>query len=160
MFNMLFADVLTLYIPEFAKGIVAGTTPVEITEELMLAMAVFIEIPIAMIFFSRVLDNTANRRANTSGIRFTSRSGKRGPRLGLLTEFAANENRVITQTTQPSSPGAGRRLLHCQPTGASRLVISPRRISSIALTRATQIGKTQVSNTLGTGISSRATPTT
>lgn len=65
MFNMLFADVLTLYIPEFAQEVVSGTTSVEITQELMLAMAVFIEIPIAMIFLSRVLGDPANRWANT-----------------------------------------------------------------------------------------------
>jgi hypothetical protein len=66
MFNMVFADVLTMQIPEFARELVDGTTDVKITEGMMLASAVFIVIPIAMIFFSRVLGDTANRRANTA----------------------------------------------------------------------------------------------
>jgi hypothetical protein len=72
MFNMLFADVLTLYIPEYAQEVVAGTTSVEITEGLMLAMAVLIEIPIAMIILSRVLGDTANRRVNIAAAVFTA----------------------------------------------------------------------------------------
>jgi len=64
MFNMLFADVLTLYIPEFLEEVMTGTTPIQITEELMLVMAIIIEIPIAMIFLSRVLKYRANRWAN------------------------------------------------------------------------------------------------
>ena len=55
MFNMIFADILTLYIPEFLNEIVTGSTPVRITQELMLGMAVIIEIPIVMIFLSRAL---------------------------------------------------------------------------------------------------------
>jgi len=64
MFNMIFADILTLYIPEFLNEIVTGSTPVRITQELMLGMAVIIEIPIAMIFLSRILKYRANRWVN------------------------------------------------------------------------------------------------
>ena len=64
MFNMIFADILTLYIPEFLNEIVTGATPVQITQELMLVMAIIIEIPIAMVFLSRVLKYRANRWAN------------------------------------------------------------------------------------------------
>jgi len=64
MFSMVFADVLTMYIPELAQEIVAGTTDVEITEGVMALSAVFIVIPIVMIFLSRVLGDTANRWAN------------------------------------------------------------------------------------------------
>ena len=64
MFNMLFADVLTLFIPEHLEEIITRSTPVQITEELMLVMAIIIEIPIAMIFLSRVLKYRANRWAN------------------------------------------------------------------------------------------------
>ena len=64
MFNMLFADVLTLFISENLQELVAGTTPVEITPELLLGMAVIIEIPIIMIFLSKVLSYKANRVAN------------------------------------------------------------------------------------------------
>lgn len=64
MFNMLFADVLMLFLPGFLQNLIAGTTSVQITQELMLVMAIIIEIPIAMIFLSRVLKPKANRVAN------------------------------------------------------------------------------------------------
>ena len=64
MFNMIFADILTLYIPELLQEVVTGSTPVQITQKLMLGMAIIIEIPIAMIFLSRVLKDRANRWAN------------------------------------------------------------------------------------------------
>ena len=64
MFNMLFADVLMLFLPGFLQDLVAGTTPVPMTQELMLVMAIIIEIPIAMIFLSRVLKPKANKWAN------------------------------------------------------------------------------------------------
>lgn len=64
MFSMVYADLLTMHIPEFAQDIVAGTTDVEITEGMMLWSAVLIAIPIVMIYLSRVLRDTANRRAN------------------------------------------------------------------------------------------------
>ena len=65
MFSMVFADILTGSIPEIARQLVEGNTDVEITEELMLVAAVFILIPIAMIYLSRVLGDTANRWTNT-----------------------------------------------------------------------------------------------
>lgn len=64
MFNMLFADVLMLFLPGFLQNLLAGTTPVQITQELMLVMALIIEIPIIMIFLSRILKPKANRRVN------------------------------------------------------------------------------------------------
>jgi Sec-independent protein secretion pathway component TatC len=64
MFNMVFADVLTLYIPEHLQDALSGSTAVEITEELMLAMAVIIQIPILMIYLSRYLKYRVNRWAN------------------------------------------------------------------------------------------------
>ena len=64
MLNMIFADILTLYIPEFLQEILTESTPVQITQELMLAMAFIIEIPIVMIFLSRVLKYKANRWVN------------------------------------------------------------------------------------------------
>ncbi len=64
MFNMLFADVLTLYISELLQEILTESTPVQITQELMLVMAIIIEIPIVMIFLSRVLKYKANRWVN------------------------------------------------------------------------------------------------
>jgi len=42
MFNMLFADVLPMQIPEFLQELIQGTTDVKITEEMMLLSAVLI----------------------------------------------------------------------------------------------------------------------
>ena len=64
MINMAFADILTLYIPELLQDIVNGTTSVEITQELMLVMAIIIEISIMMIFLSLILKPKINRLIN------------------------------------------------------------------------------------------------
>lgn len=64
MFNMLFADVLTLFISENLQELIAGTTAVDITPGLLGVMAVIIEIPILMVFLSRVLKYRLNRLAN------------------------------------------------------------------------------------------------
>jgi len=65
MFNYLYCDVMTLMdpvlLPQFMKGSVAGF---KITEEFLLGAAILMEIPIAMILLSRVLDYRANRWAN------------------------------------------------------------------------------------------------
>lgn len=64
MFNMLFADVLMLFLPGFLQDLVSGSTSTPITQELMLIMAVIIEIPIVMIFLSRSLKPKINRWVN------------------------------------------------------------------------------------------------
>ncbi len=64
MFNMIFADVLTLFIQDNLLEIIDGTTPVEITPMLMFYMALIIEIPIIMIFLSRFLKYRLNRILN------------------------------------------------------------------------------------------------
>jgi hypothetical protein len=63
MLYMVFIDVLGLYIPGAQEEVLktAGATPVT---QLMLAAAVMLAAPIAMIFFSRVLDRRINRWAN------------------------------------------------------------------------------------------------
>lgn len=63
MFNMLKADILSLYIPGAAEELArtAGDTPIPI---LMLGGAVMMEISILMILFSRVLKYSVNRWAN------------------------------------------------------------------------------------------------
>jgi hypothetical protein len=60
MFNMAFADILS-FMMEYSTGI---TPEVEATQGLMLVAAIILEIPIAMIFLSRVLKYQANRWAN------------------------------------------------------------------------------------------------
>ncbi len=60
MFNMAFADILS-----FMMELTTGQTPeVQVTQGLMLVMAIILEIPIAMIILSRVLKYRANRWAN------------------------------------------------------------------------------------------------
>lgn len=63
MLNMIMADVLSLYIPGALEELTgfAGDTPIP---QIMLFAAIMMEIPIAMIFLSRVLKYRANRWAN------------------------------------------------------------------------------------------------
>ena len=65
MFNMVFADILTFITPGKLQDLWAGQAGVHITPGLLLGFAILIEIPIAMIFASRVLKPAANRWANT-----------------------------------------------------------------------------------------------
>lgn len=64
MFSMAFADILTFVLPEALNDMVKGTTDVKITQELLLVMAVFVQIPIIMIYLSRVLNYKINRWVN------------------------------------------------------------------------------------------------
>ena len=64
MFNMAFADIVAFIQPGGLEGL-AGPGGMEITQGLLLMFAVLIEIPIAMIFVSRILKRGANRWANT-----------------------------------------------------------------------------------------------
>lgn len=64
MINMVFADILSFMMPGSLNDIMTGNTPFEITQEIMLVFAIVLEIPIAMIFLSRVLKYRANRWAN------------------------------------------------------------------------------------------------
>jgi len=64
MFNMAFADIVGFIQPGALEGVV-GPGGAEITQGLLLVVALLIEIPVAMIFLSRILDRRANRWANT-----------------------------------------------------------------------------------------------
>ena len=65
LFNMVFADILTYETPGFMQKLWAGEMGVDITPAILLAFAVLLEIPIAMIFVSRILRPVANRWTNT-----------------------------------------------------------------------------------------------
>lgn len=65
MFNMAFADILSFITPGELQALWAGEAGVQVTPGLLLVFAILIEIPIAMIFASRVLKLRANRWANT-----------------------------------------------------------------------------------------------
>lgn len=65
MFSMVFADILGFMVPGVLRDIAAGQVGVKVTQGMLLVFAVLLEIPIAMIFLSRILTPTANRWANT-----------------------------------------------------------------------------------------------
>ena len=65
MFNMVFADILTFIKPGELESLWAGEAGVHVTEGLLLVFAILLEIPIAMIFVSRILGRGPNRWANT-----------------------------------------------------------------------------------------------
>jgi hypothetical protein len=64
MMSMIFADICSFMLPGFLNDIMTGNTPFKITQEIMLVFAILLEIPIAMIFLSRVLKYKANRWVN------------------------------------------------------------------------------------------------
>ena len=65
MLNMVFADILGFMIPGALAEIMTGYGgAVPLTEQSMLIAGIFLEIPIAMIFLSRILKYKANRIAN------------------------------------------------------------------------------------------------
>jgi hypothetical protein len=65
LFNMLFADIMNFITPGTLQEIMTGYAgSLQINQGILLVFAVLLEIPIAMIFLSRVLKDKANRRAN------------------------------------------------------------------------------------------------
>ena len=72
MFNMVFADILTFIKPGALQELWAGQAGVQLTDGLLLVFAVLVEIPIAMIFVSRILKPEANRWANTAAAVITT----------------------------------------------------------------------------------------
>lgn len=72
MLNMVYADILTFIKPGALQELWAGQAGVQITDGLLLVFAVLIEIPIAMIFVSRILKPEANRWANTAAAVITT----------------------------------------------------------------------------------------
>ncbi|MFW9910595.1 MAG: DUF6326 family protein [Candidatus Thorarchaeota archaeon] len=69
MFNMLAADILGFMLPGALQQIIDN--PLGITAEFMLIAAVMIEVPILMIFLSRILVYKLNRIANFISVVFT-----------------------------------------------------------------------------------------
>jgi hypothetical protein len=64
MFNMVFADIVGFMNPGALEGIITGAVGIDITQELLLVFSLLLEIPIAMIVLSRILQYRANRWAN------------------------------------------------------------------------------------------------
>ena len=72
MFNMVFADILSFIKPGVLQELWAGQAGVQVTQGLLLVFAILIEIPIAMIFLSRILKRGPNRWANTAAAAVTA----------------------------------------------------------------------------------------
>lgn len=73
LLNYLYCDVLSLLDPANLKDVLAGHAAggsVQITPEFLLASAVLMEIPMAMILLSRVLGHRASRWANVVAAAF------------------------------------------------------------------------------------------
>lgn len=65
MFNMVFADILSFMMPGMLQEVMTGMAGgLKVTQVMFLAFAGLLEIPIAMVFLSRVLGRKANRIAN------------------------------------------------------------------------------------------------
>ena len=64
LFNIVFADIVGFVHPGALEEIMTGDVGFELTPGILLVFSIFLEIPIAMIFLSRVLKYTANRWAN------------------------------------------------------------------------------------------------
>ncbi|HSR31124.1 MAG TPA: DUF6326 family protein [Anaerolineae bacterium] len=64
--NYIYADVMALMDPEILGGLITGKAGggIQITEGFLLGAAILMEIPIAMVLLSRVLEYRANRWAN------------------------------------------------------------------------------------------------
>jgi Family of unknown function (DUF6326) len=63
--NMMYADILAYEIPGFMQKLWAGEMGVQITPAILLMFAMLLEVPMAMIFLSRILRPIANRWVNT-----------------------------------------------------------------------------------------------
>ena len=64
MLNMLSADIIGFMNPGDLQNILTGNVGINITQELLLIFSIMMEIPIAMVFLSRILESRLNRWAN------------------------------------------------------------------------------------------------
>lgn len=64
MLNYIYADILTVMDPSVMNDLLAGTGDVPMTPGFMLAAAILMELPIAMVILSLILDYSINRWAN------------------------------------------------------------------------------------------------
>jgi hypothetical protein len=73
MFNVLAADILSFIQPGFlAEAMTGYAGGVQITNEFLLVAAVLLEIPIAMVFLTRVLPSRPSRLANLGAVVITA----------------------------------------------------------------------------------------
>ena len=115
MFSMVFADILGMMIPGVLTAMSAGQVGVQVTQGLLLVFAILLEIPIAMIFVSRILKPGPNRWANTVAAVITTLFVVGGGSLYLhyyffaAVEIACMALIVWTVWARPSSEAAASR---------------------------------------------------
>ena len=66
MLSSLQGDSTRFHDPVALKKLVAGTTEITVTNEMLLVLSIILAVPIFMSFLSLTLKDTANRRANLS----------------------------------------------------------------------------------------------
>ena len=71
MFTMVYADILSFITPGELQKLWDGSAGVNLTPGILLVFAILLEIPVVMIYLSRVLKPTANRWANTVAVAVT-----------------------------------------------------------------------------------------
>jgi len=89
MFSMVFADIVGMMMPGVLTSMSAGQVGVPVTQGLLLVFAILLEIPIAMIFVSRILKRGPNRWANTAAAVITTAFVVGGGSLDLHYVFFA-----------------------------------------------------------------------
>lgn len=72
MLSMVFADIVGMMMPGVLQAMSTGQVGVQVTQGLLLVFAILLEIPIAMIFVSRILKPRPNRWANTAAALVTT----------------------------------------------------------------------------------------
>jgi hypothetical protein len=73
LLNMIYADILSFLKPEFLQGIMTGYAEgIRVTQPILVASAVMVEIPIMMVILSRTLKPTVNRLANFVAVTLTT----------------------------------------------------------------------------------------
>jgi len=89
MFSMVFADIVGMMMPGVLQAMSAGQVGVQVSQGLLLVFAILLEIPIAMIFVSRILKRGPNRWANTVAAVITTAFVVGGGSLNLHYVFFA-----------------------------------------------------------------------
>lgn len=89
MLNMAYADVLTFIKPGALQALWAGQAGVQLTPGILLVFAILLEIPIAMIYLSRILKPGPSRWANTIAAVVTTAFVLGGGSLDLYYAFFA-----------------------------------------------------------------------
>ncbi len=70
--NIILADIVGFLHPGVLERIITGSVGFTLTQELLLVFSVLLQIPVAMVFLSRILAPRANRWLNTAAVLLTA----------------------------------------------------------------------------------------